>query len=194
MTIERFEKLVKYLIQKTSHLGKIYVRDGCVFINWVVLPNVLIEDLVTGLVYSKEFMSSVGIISLVVCGRVIFKSDVPQDTNITIDNIFLKAVEVGSVDAVNLLLSVADININDQICIHDQATAIFIACRNGHSAIVSALLKYGANPNVQRKDGATPLMIASFNRHLEVVKSLLKVRVDVDAQANDGTTAVYCAC
>ena len=110
---------MKYLIQKTSHLGKIYVRDGCVLINWVVLPNVLIEDLVTGLVYSKEFMSSVSIISLVVCGRVIFKSDVPQDTNISIDKIFLKAVEVGSVDAVNLL-SVADININDQICTHDQ--------------------------------------------------------------------------
>ena len=128
MTIERFERLMKYLIQNPSHLGKISVRDGCVLISWVVLPNVLIEDLVTGLVYSKEFMSSVGIISLVVCGRVIFKSDVPQDTNITIDNIFLKAVEVGSVDEVNLLLSVVDNNIHNQIYVQNQATAIFVAC------------------------------------------------------------------
>ena len=178
VTIERFEKLVKHLIQKPEvHLGKISVRDGCVLINWVVLPNVLIEDLVTGLVYSKEFMSSVGIISLVVCGRVIFKSDVPQDTNISIDNIFLKAVEVGSVDAVNLLLSVAVININDQICTHDQATAIFIACKNGHSVIVFALLKYGANPNIPRKNGNTPLIKASFNGHLEVMECLLKAGV-----------------
>ena len=59
VTIERFEKLVKYLIQKPeTHLGKISVRDGCVLISWVVLPNVLIEDLVTGLVYSKEFVFS----------------------------------------------------------------------------------------------------------------------------------------
>ena len=152
----------------------------------------LIEDLVTGLVYSKEFMSSVGIISLVVCGRVIFKSDVPQDTNITINNIFLKAIEVGSFDAVNLLLSVADINI-DQIYTRHQATVIYIACRNGHSAIASALLKYGANPNIPLKDGYTPLITASFYGNLEVVECLLKVGVDLDAQAGDGATAVYCA-
>ena len=138
----------------------------------------LIEDLVTGLVYCKEFMSSVGIISLVVCGRVIFKSDVPQDTNISIDNIFLKAVEVGSVDAVNLLLSVADININDT---DDQATTIFIVCKNGHLAVALLLIQYEADPNIPRKYGSTPLMLASFNGHLEVVECLLKVGVDLHA-------------
>ena len=193
VTIERFEKLVKYLIQKPGQLGRISVRDGCILISWVVLPNVLIEDLVTGLVYSKEFMSSVGIISLVVCGRVIFKSDVPQDTNITIDNIFFKAVEVGSVDAVNLLLSVADININDQIHTYDQATAIFIASKNGHSVLVSALLEFGANLNIPRKDSTTSLVIASLNGHLEVVECLLKAGVDLDAQRESGATAVFCA-
>ena len=192
--IESFEKLIKALFRNPEiHLGKISVEKGCILISWFVLPNVLIEDLVTGLVYSKEFMSSVGIISLVVCGRGIFKSDVPQDTNITIDNIFLKAVEVGSVDAVNLLLSVVDININDQIYTHEQVTPIFIACKNGHSAIVSALLEYGANPNIPRKDGTTPLMITNFNGHLKVMECLLKAGVDLDVQADDGTTAVYCA-
>ena len=192
--IESFEKLIKALFKNPEiHLGKISVEKGCILINSIVLPNVLIEDLVTGLVYYKEFMSSVGIISLVVCGRVIFKSDVHQDTNISIDNIFLKAVEVGSVDAVNLLLSVADININDQICTHDEAMGIFVACKNGQSAIVSTLLEYGANPNIPRKDGSTSLMIACLNGHLEVVEYLLKAHVDINVQAVNGATAVYCA-
>ena len=138
-------------------------------------------------------MSSVGIISLVVCGRVIFKSDVPQDTNISIDNIFLKAVEVGSVDAVNLLLSVADININDQISTDNYITPIFVACKNGHSAIVSVILECGTNPNIPIKDGSTPLMTASLNGHLDVVECLLKAGVDLDAQRASGATAVYCA-
>ena len=169
--IESFEKLIKALFKNPEiHLGKISVEKGCILINWFVHPNVLIEDLVTSFVYSKEFMSSVGIISLVVCGRFIFKSDVPRDINISIDKIFLKAVDVGSVDAVNLLLSVVDININDEIYIHDQAMAIFIACKKGHLAVLSVLLKYGANPNIHRKNGSRPLMTASFNGHLEVVE------------------------
>ena len=62
------------------------------------------------------------------------------------------------------------------------ASAFFYASQNGHPAIASALLQYGANPNIPMKDGRTALMIASFNGDLEVVECLLKVGVDLDAQ------------
>ena len=67
------------------------------------------------------------------------------------------------------------------------------ASQNGYIAVVSALLKHGANPNIPIKTGDTPLMIASFNGHLDVVECLLTVGVDLDAQAEDGATEVYCA-
>ena len=181
VTIERFEKLVKYLIQNPeTHLGKISVRDGCVLISWVVLPNVLIEDLVTGLVYSKEFMSSVGIISLVICGRVIFKSDVPQgDLNISIDKVLLRAFNVGSIDTV--IQSVDEINIdNYNTPILGLDTPLFTANENGLTTIVSALLQYGANPNITINDFITPLMIASQRGHHEIIDLLWKYGAEVN--------------
>ena len=196
VTVERFEKLVKYLIQKPeTHLGRISVRDGCVLISWVVLPNVLIEDLVTGLVYSKEFMSSVGIISLVVCGRVIFKSDVPQNLSISIDKFLLRAFEVGSINAVILLLSVNEINIdNYNTAILGLDILLFTASENGLTTIVSDLLKYGANPNITINDFITPLMVASQRGHHEIIDLLWKYGAEINDIAPSGDTALHMAC
>ena len=134
-------------------------------------------------------MSSVGIISLVVCGRVIFKRDVPQDLSISIDKVLLRAFKVGSIDAVNLILSVDENNIS----ILGLDTLLFTASKNGFTTIVSAFLQYGANPNILTKD-ITPLMIATQSGHHEIIDLLWKYGAEVNYIGPSGHTALHMAC
>ena len=47
--------------------------------------------------------------------------------------------------------------------------ALYIACQEGHTAIVTILIDAGANVNSADEDRRTPLWIASCNNHTEVV-------------------------
>jgi ankyrin repeat protein len=50
--------------------------------------------------------------------------------------------------------------------------------RNGHVAVVRALLERGANIEAKEGDGSTPLYVAAQNGHVDVVKLLLKRRAN----------------
>lgn len=50
--------------------------------------------------------------------------------------------------------------------------------RNGHVAVVRALLERGANIEAKEGDGSTPLYVAAQNGHVEVVKLLLTKRAN----------------
>lgn len=52
-------------------------------------------------------------------------------------------------------------------------TALMLAISHGHQDMVAALLKCGADVNVQDADGATALMCASEYGHLDTVQLLL---------------------
>ena len=52
-------------------------------------------------------------------------------------------------------------------------TALFHASENGHSKIISLLVKNGANPNAVSVQNRTPLMQATVNQHLEGMEILL---------------------
>ena len=62
------------------------------------------------------------------------------------------------------------------------------------TAIVSALLKYGANPNKMNKVDITPLMIASQRGHHEIIDLLWKYGVEVNDIGPSGDTALHRVC
>lgn len=72
-------------------------------------------------------------------------------------------------------------------------TAIFIAVNRGWVNLVSALLKAGANVNVQNSNGFTPLMVASDaeqGKNLELINMLILAGADPQLKDNSGKTAL----
>merc|ERR1712182_58484 len=61
------------------------------------------------------------------------------------------------------------------------ATPLLIAARNGHEAVVSALIGAGADKNAARQDGATPLLVAAQDGHEAVVYALVGAGADKNA-------------
>ena len=56
----------------------------------------------------------------------------------------------------------------------DGSSPLYIASQNGHTDIISLLLKANANLNRQRDDDTSPLYIASQQGHTDIVSLLLK--------------------
>jgi len=69
-------------------------------------------------------------------------------------------------------------------------TALMAASFNGHTEVVSLLLKAGADVNAKNNDGETALMLASAFGHTEIVSLLLKAEADVNAKDKQGWTAL----
>ena len=98
----------------------------------------------------------------------------------------------GNNDIVELLLQTNKVDVN--ACNANGATALYIACHNGHLCVVSTLLRSGANPNLKDNNWWTPLMIASQKSHSDIVKLLLQANGDPNISSKDGLTALYLAC
>ena len=64
-------------------------------------------------------------------------------------------------------------------------TALYIACKEGHEAVVEMLLDANADINKANKRGQTPLFIASRYGQIEVVKILLMNNVCFYFKRND---------
>ena len=61
-------------------------------------------------------------------------------------------------------------------------TPLYVACQNGHNAIVAVLLATNADVNQPRDNGATPLIIACNEGHTDVVMLPNLSRVDTANQ------------
>ena len=51
------------------------------------------------------------------------------------------------------------------------ATALMLACQEGHTAVASELLTAGANANARNALGVTPMGLAAFGGHEETLRS-----------------------
>ncbi|MEZ5417490.1 MAG: ankyrin repeat domain-containing protein [Vicinamibacterales bacterium] len=61
-------------------------------------------------------------------------------------------------------------------------TPLIVATRNGHAAVVEALLKAGADPKLATSSGTTPLMLASASGNVAAVKALIAAGAEVNAK------------
>ena len=73
------------------------------------------------------------------------------------------------------------------------AKALSIAAREGHVAVVEAMVAAGADVNKADKYGVTPLYFAALEGHVAVVEALVAARADVNKAMNDGATPLYIA-
>ena len=100
----------------------------------------------------------------------------------------------GHTDVVGLLLEAgADPNVRAHVTALDKRehadhstggfTPLMFAARNGHEAVIRALVKGGVDFNVTNGDGATAMTIAIVNDRFD----LAKVMLDLGADANDGS-------
>ncbi|KAG8528637.1 uncharacterized protein KY384_006324 [Bacidia gigantensis] len=114
--------------------------------------------------------------------KLLVDSGSPSDTS-TIDGWtpIHGASVAGQDEAVRFLLNINDGDIDKAN--EGGQTALHLACKSGHSQVVSVLLEYGANPLVKDSRGAIPLYIASKRGFMDVVEALLNQSQDcVDAQ------------
>jgi hypothetical protein len=64
---------------------------------------------------------------------------------------------------------------------------LLLAIQQGNSALVKALLKNGADPEVRGPDGLSPLHVAVQQRKLKIVAELLDAKSDVNAKTSQGS-------
>ncbi|KZV45664.1 hypothetical protein F511_02324 [Dorcoceras hygrometricum] len=97
------------------------------------------------------------------------------------------AGQIKSMDG--MLENNCDINLVDM----DGMTALHHAVVGKREAIISHLLRRGANPEAKDLDGATPLHYATQVGAVQTVKLLIKYKVDVNVADNEGWTPLHVA-
>ena len=77
---------------------------------------------------------------------------------------------------------------------HQDWTALFYACQDGHLASIQFLLEHGASIRARSKRGVTCLMVAIQTENVEIIRCLLDQGAEVNArEENDYTALHYCA-
>uniref|UniRef100_A0A8C6TUZ4 Ankyrin repeat domain 27 (VPS9 domain) n=1 Tax=Neogobius melanostomus TaxID=47308 RepID=A0A8C6TUZ4_9GOBI len=76
----------------------------------------------------------------------------------------------------------------------DGFTPLHVAALHGHSALVSLLIRHGANVNARTNQSATPLHLASQNSHIQVVRFLLECNAKLNKKDHFGNTPLIQAC
>ncbi|EFJ52090.1 ankyrin-repeat protein, partial [Volvox carteri f. nagariensis] len=70
----------------------------------------------------------------------------------------------------------------------DGHTALYLACRGGHRAVVQVLLGAGALPNVASREASTPLHACAAGGHADIVRLLLDRGANLNAADSHANT------
>ena len=82
---------------------------------------------------------------------------------------------------------------NEVLALNGLDTAMHFAVSNGHTAIISILLRDGSTVNVRDDEGRTPLHVCVEAGHLEAAKVLLAAGADLNAGDKQGTSITVAA-
>ncbi|TRY72355.1 hypothetical protein TCAL_03404 [Tigriopus californicus] len=82
----------------------------------------------------------------------------------------------------------AELNVRDK----KRQTALHLAAKFGHEAIIGRLLDMNANPLVKEENGRTPLHLSAQNGHLETCRQLsILPKVDLNTKDANGMTCLH---
>lgn len=104
---------------------------------------------------------------------------------------FIKTAKSGNVEKLQVLLKANPSAIRARDT--DGSTALHCAAWKGHQAVVSFLLKAGADVNTYNNNGhwgTTPLHAAAHANQAKIAQMLIDNGADVNARDNDGRTAL----
>ena len=104
------------------------------------------------------------------------------------------ATEGGKLDTVNVLLDYgADINYKRGT---DGASVLYVACQNGHAALVDRLLMHPglAGVDQRKQNGTTPLLISAQQGFPDIVEKLLGMGANPNVKNEQDVTAFMLAC
>lgn len=116
------------------------------------------------------------------------RESVPDEKTYTL----LDASRQGDIVFVNRILAQDGLSIINQTQKNNFAP-LCMAAQNGHSQVVEALLKSGADSNQPNKNGNTPLISATFNGHMNVIEALLENGADPNKVREDGISPLFIA-
>lgn len=122
--------------------------------------------------------------------REMAKRKIPVDINA-----FAERAALGDTTAVELFLSAGmDPNVRDS----DVRTSLLLAAMRGHAVIVDALLRSGAEPNMEShhndlEKGKTALMFAAQHGRQTILEKLLEYESQVNETTYYGETALMFA-
>ena len=187
--IKQLYLLIGHLLpykSKQSILKYIEIHTGSVHIKYIVHESN--ADCLLAYAQGKlEFMRLIGIFVLTINCEPILDED--ENMNFTFKSALLEAANIGHNEAIQFLLKIGDVNIQN----NEGWTTLLIASQNGHNEVIEQLLKTHPDVNIQTNDGWTALMIASQNGHTQVLEQLLKEHTNINIQNNDGWTALMIA-
>lgn len=92
--------------------------------------------------------------------------------------IFLRAVHIGDLEAVELSLR-RDPAVLLRTTFYDRCSALHIAAANGHLEILSMILVRSANPDLLNRKKQTPLMLAAMRGQIACVQKLLEAGANI---------------
>ena len=164
------EKLLP-LKRKQSLIKFLSTSNESVTIKYVVL-DCTVDNLTKYAVGKLEFMRLIGIFSLYIDDNSILQED--ENMSFTFELALLKAVIDGNSEAVDFILQLQTVNINNTN--EEGKTALMLACERGHENIVHSLLSAGANVNLQDNKGATALVKVNEHmcNHIAIMHMLLQ--------------------
>ncbi|XP_055377214.1 protein TANC2 isoform X2 [Condylostylus longicornis] len=111
---------------------------------------------------------------------------------LTGDTALIAASKNGCLETVSVLLSRgANVDAKNKL----SQTALILAIKEGHLAVVERLIQYEADiEQCENEASKTSLMIASEEGHLDIIEFLVERGVDLERQDKDGLTALSWAC
>lgn len=103
------------------------------------------------------------------------------------------AAESGFLDIIEILLEAkkpACLNIHTAN--HVGQTAVYLAAQNGHTHVITNLVKLGVSVTATAVDGSCPLFAAVAGQHLSAVQELMNLGAQINAPGErDGFTALF---
>lgn len=76
---------------------------------------------------------------------------------------------------------------------YDGGTALMVAARGGHAAVVRVLVDAKADLNVRSEDGSDALLHAASGGNVDVIKALLEAKADIETTNEDEVSPLILA-